>query len=279
MFKILKAEMLTPNSILHEVHAPLVVRNARPGQFIILRVDEEGERIPLTIADKDRERGTISLITQIVGATTARLSDLKEGDAILDLVGPLGKPTHIENFGRVACVGGGLGAAPLYPITKALKEAGNYVTFISGARSREYVILEEEFKSLVDRLEITTDDGSYGVHGLVTDTLLELIKTERVDLVVAIGPLVMMSAVCRLTGEFNVPTVVSLNPIMVDGTGMCGSCQVTVGGETKFVCVDGPEFDGHQVDFNELRMRQAFYLNEEKTAYDLYKEQKCKNCQ
>lgn len=279
MFKILKAEMLTPNSILHEVHAPLVVRNARPGQFIILRVDEEGERIPLTIADKDRERGTISLITQIVGATTARLSDLKEGDAILDLVGPLGKPTHIENFGRVACVGGGLGAAPLYPITKALKEAGNYVTFISGARSREYVILEEEFKSLVDRLEITTDDGSYGVHGLVTDTLLELIKTERVDLVVAIGPLVMMSAVCRLTGEFNVPTVVSLNPIMVDGTGMCGSCRVTVGGETKFVCVDGPEFDGHQVDFNELRMRQAFYLNEEKTAYDLYKEQKCKNCQ
>ncbi len=257
------------------VHSPHIARKRKAGQFIILRIDEYGERIPLTIADSDPETGTITLIFQEVGKTTYALGDLEVGDEILDVVGPLGKPTHVAKIGTVVCVGGGIGVAPVYPIAKAMKEAGNKVISIIGSRNRDLLIMEEMMSAVSDRLIVTTDDGSYGLHGFVTDALENLIEEgEGLDLCVAIGPVVMMRAVSNLTREYDIKTVVSLNSIMVDGTGMCGGCRVTVGGDTHFVCVDGPEFDGHQVNFDELMLRQKIYLKQEKEAMERY--HKCK---
>jgi ferredoxin--NADP+ reductase len=281
LYQILQAIDLAPGCRRFEVVAPRIAQKARAGQFIILRVEENGERIPLTIAHKNADEGWISLIFQVVGETTAKLALLDKGDRLQDLVGPLGRPTHITNFGHVVCVGGGIGAAPLYPITCALKETQNDVTFILGARNIDFLILEQELRDICHQLLVTTDDGSYGRHGFVTDALKDLLdnKERPVNLVVAIGPLVMMQAVCNLTREYQTKTMVSLNPIMVDGTGMCGSCRVSVGGQTKFVCVDGPEFDGHKVDFKELKLRQTFYLPEEDLAYRDFKEKmQCQDC-
>ena len=253
------------------VSSPHIARKRKAGQFIILRVNERGERIPLTIADSDPEAGTIRLIFQEVGKTTYALGELEVGDSILDLVGPLGKQTHVENFGTIVCVGGGIGVAPVYPIAAAMKKAGNEVISIIGARNKELLIMEEEMASVSDRLIVTTDDGSYGIHGFVTDALKSLIE-ERKDIVlcIAIGPVVMMRAVARLTKEYDLKTMVSLNSVMVDGTGMCGGCRVTVGDDTRFVCVDGPEFDGHKVDFDLLMLRQQAYLPQEKESMDIY---------
>jgi len=257
------------------VSSPHIARKRKAGQFIILRIDEQGERIPLTIADSDPEAGTIRLIFQEVGKTTYHLGDLEVGDKILDVIGPLGKPTHVENFGTVVCVGGGIGVAPVYPIAKVMKEAGNEVISIIGSRNKDLLIMEDEMSSVSDRLIITTDDGTYGIHGFVTDALKSLIEEgNKINLCVAIGPVVMMRAVSNLTKEYGIKTVVSLNSIMVDGTGMCGGCRVSVGDETRFVCVEGPEFDGHQVNFDELIMRQSIYLVQEKEALERY--HKCK---
>jgi len=255
-----------------KVKAPLIARKARPGQFVILRVNEAGERIPLTMASTNAEEGTIDLIFQVVGKTTALLSTLGEGDQIMDLVGPLGRPTHIERVGTVACVGGGTGIAVLYPITKALKEEGNTVLSIIGARTKDLLILEEEMRRVSDELFVTTDDGTYGERGFVTDVLRRLLDEKRgVGLVVGIGPVPMMKFLSKLTKEYGVKTIVSLNSIMVDGTGMCGACRVTVGGSTKFTCVDGPEFDGHKVDFDELQKRLLAYSEEERIAMERFK--------
>jgi len=257
------------------VRSPIIARKRKAGQFVIVRVSESGERIPLTIADSDPDEGTIRLIFQEVGKTTYLLGDLEVGDSIVDVVGPLGKPSHIENFGTVVCIGGGIGVAPVYPIAAAMKGAGNDVISIIGARSKDLLIMEDEMSAVSDRLIVTTDDGSYGLHGFVTDALKNLFdEGKRVDLCVAIGPVVMMRAVCNVTKEYSVETIVSLNSIMVDGTGMCGSCRVTVGDKTCFVCVDGPDFDGHKVDFGELILRQQAYLKQEKESMDIY--HKCK---
>jgi len=246
------------------IQAPYVARHCEPGQFIILRVDEEGERIPLTIAEYDRKQGTVTIIYQVVGFSTQKLSQKKAGDSILDFVGPLGRPTELHAYRRVIGIGGGVGAAPLYPQLKKLSEMGVSVDLILGARSKDLIILEEKFKTFCKNIYITTDDGSYGTKGLVTDKLKELIeKGNQYDEVIAIGPLVMMKFVSLLTKPWGLKTSVSLNPIMIDGTGMCGGCRVTVGGETKFVCVDGPDFDGHQVDYDELMRRQGMYKTEE----------------
>ncbi len=278
MAKILRKKELAPGCKLFLVDAPTIAKKARAGQFVILRVAEEGERIPLTIADSDPQSGRLTIIFQEVGETTAKLGALNEGDDIPDLVGPLGQPTHLEKFGTVVCIGGGIGAAPIHPIIKALRAKGNHVITILGARNKEMIIWEDKLKDASDELVVCTDDGSYGRECLVTEPLWELTEAgKQVDLVVAIGPLVMMQAVCHVTKDKSIPTVVSLNPIMVDGTGMCGACRVTVEGRTKFVCVDGPEFDGHQVDFQELKMRQRMYLAEEKIAFDDYKET-CGRC-
>jgi ferredoxin--NADP+ reductase len=266
---------------LFKLAAPLIARKAQAGQFVVLIIEESGERIPLTIAQADPEEGVITVIFQEVGKTTTRMGELGVGDDILNVVGPLGHPTHIENYGTVVAIGGGIGAAPIYPIICALKKKNNRVISIIGARSKNYLILEEEVKAVSDQLLVTTDDGSYGRHGFVTDELKQLIEGGlHPDLVIAIGPVVMMQAVCALTKKHQIKTIVSLNPIMVDGTGMCGSCRVTVGGYTRFVCVDGPEFDGHEVDFEELKLRQAMYLPEEKRAFELYKQnrQGCGRC-
>ncbi len=278
MAKIEAKKVLAPGCILFEVQSRLIAQKAKAGQFVILRVEEEGERIPLTIADSDAQTGLITIVFQQVGETTAKLAMLNEGDDILDMVGPLGQPTHIENFGTVVCIGGGIGAAPILPIIKAFKAAGNEVITVLGARNKEMLILEDELKAAGSDLVVCTDDGSYGRECLVTEPLWELIEQgKEINLVVAIGPVVMMQAVCHVTKDHNISTMVSLNPIMVDGTGMCGACRVTVDGTTKFVCVDGPEFDGHLVDFAELKMRQRIYLSEEKIAYDGYK-QPCGRC-
>jgi len=278
MAKIEVKRVLAPGCTLFEVQAPLIAKKAKAGQFVILRVAEEGERIPLTIADSNPQTGLITIIFQEVGETSAKLARLNEGDDIPDFVGPLGQPTHIENVGSVVCIGGGIGAAPILPIIKAFKAAGNEVITILGARNKEMLILEDELKAAGSELIVCTDDGSYGRECLVTEPLWEMIeKGKKIGLVVAIGPLVMMQAVCHVTKDHNLPTYVSLNPIMVDGTGMCGACRVTVDGTTKFVCVDGPEFDGHLVDFAELKMRQRIYLSEEKIAYNDYK-QTCGRC-
>lgn len=257
------------------VDAPYVAEHRKAGQFIILLVDEFGERLPLTIADADKDKGTITLIYQIVGTTTAKMAALKAGDSLYCVAGPLGHPTEIKKYGTVACVGGGIGIAPLYPISRAMKDAGNRVINILGARSSNLFILEQEMSAIGDDFAICTDDGSKGKKGFVTDVLSEFMAKEKIDLVVAIGPVPMMKAVSDLTRKDGIHTFVSLNSVMIDGTGMCGGCRVTVGGEVKFTCVDGPEFDGHLVDFESLGSRLKTYQKEEKESYDSYKH-KCK---
>jgi len=271
MYEVIENTILAEKVNRYRINAADIARRRQAGQFIILRIDEDGERIPLTIADADPEAGTLTLVVQEVGKTTARMTRLKPGDRLMDVVGPLGSPTHIEKFGTVVVIGGGIGIAPAHPIAQALKEAGNRVVSILGARAKSLIIMEEEMHRASDEVLICTDDGSYGTHGLVTDILRERIESEgKPDLVFAIGPVIMMKFVCKLTREFDIPTVVSLNPIMVDGTGMCGGCRVSVGGKSKFACVEGPEFDGHQVDFEELMKRQAFYREQEKESYECF---------
>ena len=269
MYKIVRKECLNPTVTLMEVEAPLIAKKAEPGQFIILRVDEDGERIPLTVADFDREKGTVTIIFQIVGATTMKLNHLEEGDSIHDFVGPLGVASHTEGLTKVAVIGGGVGCAIAYPIAKKLHQQGAEVHSIVGFRNKDLVILEEEFKAASSKFVMMTDDGSYGEKGLVTDALKKLLDSgETYDEVIAIGPLIMMKFVCKLTKEYGVKTVVSMNPIMIDGTGMCGGCRLTVGGKTKFACVDGPDFDGHEVDFDEAMSRSGMYREFERHAYE-----------
>ncbi len=271
MFKIVKKEVLAPALKLFAVFAPEIAARVQPGQFIILRINEYGERIPLTVADYDRSQGLITFIFQEVGRSTKDLGKMEADDYILDLVGPLGKPSEIEKVGRVICIGGGVGVAPVYPITRALKQADNEVISIIGARSREYLILTEEMQAVSDSLWIVTDDGSAGEKGLVTDVLRQVIENNKpIDLVMAIGPLPMMKAVAGETRPYKIKTMVSMNPIMVDGTGMCGACRVAVGEEMKFACVDGPEFDGHLVDWNIARMRARMFWKEEKVAMETF---------
>lgn len=271
MYKIFKKEVLAPTIKLFEIQAPLVAKKAKAGQFVILRIHDEGERVPLTIADFDRNKGSITCVFQEVGKTTRELGCLREGDSIKDFVGPLGLPSHIEKYGRVVCVGGGVGVAPVHPIARALKEAGNEVTGIVGARTKELLFWEDQMRAACTELRVTTDDGSYVRKGFVTDLLKEAIEEKGdISLCIAIGPLPMMRAVCDLTRVYNLKTIVSLNSIMVDGTGMCGSCRVTVGGEVKFACVDGPEFDGHQVDFAEMARRAVIYKAQEQLALEKY---------
>jgi ferredoxin--NADP+ reductase len=267
MFPIVAKKILAPTITQFEIKAPFIARKRKAGNFVMIRIDETGERIPLTIADSNAVDGTITLIVQAVGKTTKALCLKKPGESLLDVVGPLGNPTPIENHGAVACVGGGVGTAELYPIAKALQDAGNTVYTIIGGRTRELVILEEEMKQCSKEVFTTTDDGSYGRRGLVTDALRDLLDGQTgIRAVYAIGPLPMMKAVSNLTRPYGVHTLVSLNTIMVDGTGMCGGCRVTVGGQMKFACVDGPEFDGHTVDFDELMMRNRTYVDLEKLS-------------
>lgn len=273
-YKIVKKADLNSQIYLMEIEAPLVARKAAPGQFVILRIDEKGERVPFTIADFDKEKGTVTVIIQAVGKTTRDLSKLNEGDTILDFAGPLGIPTPLEGLKKVAVIGGGLGTAIAYPQAKKLKELGAEVTAISGFRSKEYIILEDEMNAVSDKLIITTDDGSNGLQGFVTDRLREELESgEKYDEVIAIGPLVMMRAVCNLTKEFGIPTTVSMNPVMIDGTGMCGGCRVIVGGKTKFACVDGPDFDGHKIDWDAAIKRQQMFKAYEKRSCE---EGKCR---
>lgn len=267
MFKIVEKKVLSPTVKQFAMAAPQIAKKCQPGQFVIIRIDDEGERVPLTIADFDREKGTITLLFQEVGASTQQLGRLDEGESILDIAGPLGNPTHIEKMGTVVCIGGGIGTAPVYPIARAMKAAGNRVISIIGARTAELLIFEDEMKNASDELYVTTDDGSKGIKGFVTDVLKRLIDDEeKLAEVMAIGPVVMMRGVAEVTRPYKIPTVVSLNPIMVDGTGMCGGCRVAVGNESKFACVDGPEFDAHQVDFNTLIARQKMYIPLEKKS-------------
>ena len=269
MYRIVKKRVLNPTVTLMEIEAPMVARKAEPGQFIILRVDENGERVPLTIAAYDRKAGTVTIIYQIVGATTEKLNHKEEGEYIADFVGPLGRATETEGLKRVAVIGGGVGTAIAYPVAKKLHDEGCHVDLIVGFRNKDLVILEDEFKAASTNLIIGTDDGSYGKKALVTELLKEQIDAGvKYDRVIAIGPVIMMKFVCQLTKEYNIPTVVSMNPIMIDGTGMCGGCRLTVGGETKFACVDGPEFDGHLVDFDEAMSRGAMYREFERHAHE-----------
>lgn len=272
---ILEKESLIPGRTSKLVlHAPQIARNARPGHFVMLRMNPDGERIPLTIADTDPEKGTIVIVYLVMGKSTALLEDLKAGDSILDVCGPLGKPTHIEKKGTVVCVGGGTGIAAMHHIAKGHWRAGNRVVGVIGARTRDLLLFEKELSSFAHELLISTDDGSYGHKGLVTDLLRERLETDKdVFEVVAVGPVPMMAAVAETTRSFGVRTTVSLNPIMVDGIGMCGACRVTVGGKTRFACVDGPEFDGHQVDFAELRRRLGAFREQEKISLDQYRSQ------
>ena len=275
MFKILEKREMAENTVCHfTIEAPLIAKKAKPGQFVVLRPTETGERIPLTMAGTDPAQGTIDIIFQVVGKTTALMRTFRQGDAFLDIIGPLGKPTHLEKLGTVICVGGGTGVAVLYPITRALQETGNHVISIIGSRTKDLLILEDEMKNVSDELFITIDDSSYGRHGFVTDALKDLLDERKdIKLVVGIGPVPMMNFVCKTTKPYGVKTMVSLNAIMVDATGMCGACRVSVGGKTQFCCVDGPEFDGHQVDFNELTKRQAAYLKEERQSYELFQKE------
>ena len=269
MYRIVKKRVLNPTVTLMEVEAPLVARKAEPGQFIILRVGENGERIPLTIADYDREKGTVTIIFQIVGATTEKLNHKEEGDYLQDFVGPLGKATETEGLKRVAVIGGGVGTAIAYPVAKKLHDVGCHVDLIVGFRNKDLIILEDEFRAASTNFIIGTDDGSYGKKALVTDLLREQIEAGvKYDRVIAIGPVIMMKCVCQLPKEYSIPTGVSMNPIMIAGTGMCGGCRLTVGGETKFACVDGPEFDGHLVDFDEAMARGSMYKDFERHAYE-----------
>lgn len=267
MFEILSKEALNPTVVRIAVSAPRIARKAEPGQFIILRAKEQSERIPLTVADYDREAGTVTLIYQIVGAGTMELNTLNAGDCLHDLVGPLGTPTRTEGLKKVCIVGGGVGCAIAYPVAKKLHNLGCTVHSVVGFRSRDLVILEDEFRGVSEELRLMTDDGSYGEKGLVTNALEKLIQAgNQYDQVIAIGPLIMMKFVCKLTEKYGIKTVVSMNPIMIDGTGMCGGCRLTVGGETKFACVDGPDFDGHLVDFDEAMARGAMYRDFEQHA-------------
>lgn len=271
MFEIIEKKELAHLVWQFKIKAPRIAKKRKAGQFVLLRMNEQGERIPLTIVDSDNDGGWIMVIVQEVGKSTALLGGMKEGSSILDVVGPLGMPTHIENYGTAVCIGGGIGTAVTYPIGAALKEAGCKVISIVGSRSKDLLILEDEMRSVSDELYITTDDGSVGHHGFVTDVLGEFIKEGlKIDIVIAVGPIPMMRAVSEVTRPHGINTMVSLNPIMVDGTGMCGACRVTIGDEGKFVCVDGPEFDGHLVDFEELIMRNRSYFKEEKMAVEEY---------
>ena len=269
MFKIVKREEMTAGSvILNEIEAPAIARKAQPGQFVILKANEDGERIPLTMAETNPDQGTITVIYMVVGKSTALFKTLQVGDGYQDVIGPLGKPTHVEKVGTVVCVGGGTGVAVLHPITRALKDVGNNVICIIGARSQDLLIMEDHMRAASHDLRVCTDDGSYGHHGFVTDVLKQVLETEDVKQVVAIGPVPMMKFVAEITKEKEVPTIVSLNPIMVDGTGMCGGCRVSIAGENKFACVDGPEFDGHQVDYDELMQRLQAYCEDEQACMD-----------
>jgi NAD(P)H-flavin reductase len=269
LYKILLKQDLVPQIHLFRMAAPAVAQKARAGQFVVVRIDEKGERIPLTIADYDEKEGTVTIVFMEVGATTARLARLKANDSIADFVGPLGVPAEIEEFGTVACVAGGVGAAVVAPIARTLKKAGNKIITILGTRSKELLFWEDVLKASSDEMIVTTDDGSYGRKGVVTEPLKELLESgQKIDRVVAIGPVVMMKFCALTTLPFKVKTIVSLNPIMVDGTGMCGCCRVSVDGETKFACVDGPDFDGHKVDWDLVAARQRIYLGEEKCAYE-----------
>lgn len=271
MNRIVKNKEIAENIKMIEVEAPLIASKALPGQFIILRVDEKGERVPLTIAGKDERKGTITLIFQEVGTTTYKLGLLKEGDIILDLAGPLGQPTEIKNYGNVCIIVGGVGAAFVFWMAKAFKEKGNKITTIIGARSKNLIILEEEMSEISDKLYISTDDGSKGEKGFNTQILERLLeKEERFDLVLTAGPILMMKKVAEITKKYNIPTIASLNPIMVDGTGMCGCCRVKVGDETKFACVDGPDFDAHKVDFDQLLKRTSIYKEMERKSYEKF---------
>ncbi|WP_418560995.1 sulfide/dihydroorotate dehydrogenase-like FAD/NAD-binding protein [Hominenteromicrobium sp.] len=269
MYKIVKKQPLNPTVTRMEIEAPLIAKKAKPGQFIILRVDENGERIPLTVAGYDSEKGTVTIIFQIVGATTEKLNHLNEGECLHDFVGPLGVPTHVDGLKKVCVIGGGVGCAIALPIAEELHAMGAEVTSIIGFRNQDLVILEDEFKACSDHFTLMTDDGSYGEKGNVTAPLKTLLENgERFDEVIAIGPLIMMKFVCLTTKEYGQKTVVSMNPIMVDGTGMCGGCRLTVGGKTKFACVDGPDFDGHEVDFDEAMSRSRSYTSFERHAYE-----------
>lgn len=266
-YKIVKKNVLNPQIFLMEVEAPLIAAKAEPGQFIILRIDEYGERVPFTIADFDREKGTVTIIVQIVGKTTRDLAEVPEGAELLDFVGPLGMPTPLSGIKKAAVIGGGLGTAIAYPQAKKLHSLGADVTVITGFRDKDLIILEDELNAVSDKLIITTDDGSNGLKGFVTDRLKELLESgEKFDEVIAIGPLVMMRAVCGLTKEYGIKTTVSMNPIMIDGTGMCGGCRVTVGGETKFACVDGPDFDGHLIDWDSAMKRSRMFRDYEQRS-------------
>ncbi len=266
MNKILSKKMFSEKVACLIVEAPLIARSRKAGHFVIVRIDEKGERIPLTIADADTERGTITLVVQAVGASSTRITQLEAGDSLHDVVGPLGHATDIQKYGTVVCCGGGVGVAPLYPIVKAMHEAGNRVIVVLAARTKDLIILEDEMRAASDEVIIMTDDGSYGTKGLVTNGVETVINREKVDKVVCIGPTIMMKFVALLTKKYDIPTIVSLNTIMVDGTGMCGACRVSVGGKTKFVCVDGPEFDAHEVDFDEMMMRMRAYKADEAEA-------------
>jgi ferredoxin--NADP+ reductase len=270
MNKIVEKEFFSESVVKLVIHAPHIARSRKAGHFVIVRTGHKGERIPLTIAAADARKGTITLIIQQVGVTSAKLCKLQVGDVITDVVGPLGKPTHIENIGTVLASGGGVGVAPLLPIVEAFKQAGNRVITVLAARKKELIILEEQMRQHSDEVIIMTDDGSYGKQGLVTQGMEEVIESEKVDLAVTVGPAVMMKYVTLLTGKYGIPTVASLNTLMVDGTGMCGACRVTVGGNTKFVCVDGPEFDAHLVDFDEMLLRLDSYKPSEAEAYESY---------
>jgi ferredoxin--NADP+ reductase len=277
--KIVEMKKLAPSINRLRLEVPEITRKAQAGQFVVLRINEEGERIPMSITDLDPKEGILTIIFQEVGKSTAHLATFKTGDFLADVVGPLGIPTHIENFGTALCIGGGIGIAPVHFIAKALKQKGNKVISIIGARSKDLLILEDQMRKLSDELQVSTDDGSYGHHGFVTDLLTNLLSDQSQDtefvpsgigFVMAIGPVVMMRAVCKITQLYKIKTMVSLNPIMVDATGMCGACRVTVGGKTQFACVDGPDFDGHKVDFDELLKRQGMYLKQEKIAMERF---------
>jgi ferredoxin--NADP+ reductase len=276
MYEITEARFLAQDVKLFKIKSPKIAKKRKAGQFVIIRIEENGERIPLTIADSDPAEGTVTIIVQGVGKTTRQLNQLNAGDTILDIVGPLGMPSHIENFGTAVSIGGGVGSAIAYPTAVALKQAENRVITINGARSKDLVILEEEMKAVSDEAYITTDDGSYGHHGFVTDMLQKLIdEGTQIDFVLAIGPIPMMKAVSEVTKPHGIKTVVSLNPIMIDGTGMCGGCRVSVGGKVNFACVDGPEFDAHEVDFKNLSDRNRMYEEYEKKSLEKY-EHKCR---
>ena len=273
MYKIIDARFLAENIKLFEIQAPKIAKKRKAGQFVIIRLDEHGERIPLTIADSNQEKETITIIVQSVGKTTTKLNAMEAGYSLLDVVGPLGTPSHIEKVGTTVSVGGGVGTAIAFPTAVAMKETGNYVITINGARTKDLVILEDEMKAISDESYVTTDDGSYGFHGFVTQKLQELIdQGKKLDLVLAIGPIPMMRAIAEVTRPHGIKTIVSLNPVMVDGTGMCGGCRVIVDGKSQFACVDGPEFDAHLVDFNNLINRNKMYMKEEHDTLDRYHE-------